>query len=347
MSAEPLTDVERHALAQHRQWALRRDLPSQLGTLLLMAVLVLWKGPQLIGGFDQPVVWWLTVAAGVAVVGVAAWWQVNRLMLLDEALRTGATTLVSGTAHRRRETVRISRQTFQLGAGQMALVRDGETVALTLAGRTGLVLRIDGKSAIDLPGMPRPILPPEAVPEPVGTWRRLWQAWGTTALVVLGLLIVWRLGLVPSLGGETAYVGAEQTEAMDFRRPRVDGQGEVALSRWRGRVVLVNFWATWCPPCRMEIPDLASVHRRYQGQGFEIVGVALDREGADVVRAFAAEHAIPYPVVMGDGELITGYGGIRAVPTSFLIDRQGRLAKKYVGLLTAPRLERDLAALLK
>jgi thiol-disulfide isomerase/thioredoxin len=347
MSAEPLPDSEREALSQHRQWVLRRDLPSQLTTLLLIAAMVLWKGPQLIGGFDQPVVWWLTVAVCVVVVGVATWWQINRLTLLEEALRTGTTTLISGTAHRRRDTIRVSRQSFRLGAGQLALVRDGETVALTLAGRTGQVLRIDGKTAIDLPGMPHPILPPEAVPAPVGIWRRLWQAWGTTALVVAGLLIAWRLGLVPSLGGETAYVGAEQTEAMDFRRPRVDGRGEVQLSQWRGRIVLVNFWATWCPPCRMEIPDLIAVHQRYQGQGVEIVGVALDREGPDVVRAFAAEHGITYPVIMGDGELITGYGGIRAVPTSFLIDRQGRLAKKYIGLLTAPRLERDLAALLK
>lgn len=176
-------------------------------------------------------------------------------------------------------------------------------------------------------------------------WRRFWREWRVTLLVVAALALAWRLGWLPSFGGETTYGAAEQREAADFVRPRVDGQGDVQLSRLRGQVVLLNVWATWCPPCRMEIPDLSALHRRYQGKGFSVVGVSVDREGPEVVRSFAKDHDIPYPVVMGDAELIGAYGGIRAVPTSFLIDRQGRIVKKYVGLLTGPRVERDIAAL--
>jgi cytochrome c biogenesis protein CcmG/thiol:disulfide interchange protein DsbE len=341
---------ERQALIQHRHWLLWRDLPSNLGVLVLLAIAVLLQGRRLLTGLDRPEIWWLSVGLAMAVVVGFFWRQVNRLLLLNEALRTGQTSLVAGLVaigrRRERDWVRVGKHRFRLSAGQVAMLHDGQSADLTLAGRTGHVLRIDGVQAIDLPGMPRPLLPPGMASSP-SVWQRLWQEWGVTALIVVGLLGAWRLGFVPSLGGETAYVPAEQTEAMDFRRPRIDGQGEVQLSHLRGQVVLLNFWATWCPPCRMEIPDLAAVHQRYQAQGFQVIGVAIDREGPEVVRTFAREHQIPYPLVMGDDGLIAGYGGIRAVPTSFLIDRQGRLAKKYVGLLTGPRLERDVTALLQ
>jgi cytochrome c biogenesis protein CcmG/thiol:disulfide interchange protein DsbE len=186
---------------------------------------------------------------------------------------------------------------------------------------------------------------PDTPPRPPKR-RSFWRSWRGTLLFLAGVVVAWRLGFIPSFGGETTFTPAEQVAAMDFKRPQVNGQGDFQLSRLRGQVVLVNVWATWCPPCRMEIPDLSALHRKYAGKGFSVVGVAVDREGPDVVRPFASEHAIPYPVVMGDAELIAGYGGIRAVPTSFLIDKQGRLVKKYVGLLTGPRLERDIVGLL-
>jgi peroxiredoxin len=344
-----LNETERLALQQYRHWILWRDLPSNLVVLVLLAFAVLMQGRRMITGFDRPEVWWLSVGVAVLVVAGYLWLQVNRLLLLREALHTGQTTLVSGTVHvgrrRERDFVKVGRQRFRLTAGQVAMLPHGQTAALTLAGRTGVVLRIDGVQAIDLPGMPEPLLPAGTIPV-VGFWSRLWQGWGLTVMFLVGVLVAWRLGFVPSLGGETSYTGTEQTEAMDFRRPRLDGQGDIQLSQLRGQVVLVNFWATWCPPCRIEIPDLVSVHQRYQDKGFQVIGVAIDREGPDVVQAFAKEHRIPYPLVMADDGMIAGYGGIRAVPTSFLVDRQGRIVKKYVGLLTGPRLERDVAGLL-
>ncbi|MBC7542467.1 MAG: TlpA family protein disulfide reductase [Candidatus Sericytochromatia bacterium] len=187
-------------------------------------------------------------------------------------------------------------------------------------------------------GAPAPVIPPPAKKR---------GGWMVPGGFIAAVGLAWWLGLVPSLGGETAYPSAaEQVVAPDFDRPTVDGVGRVRTADWRGKIVLVNVWATWCPPCRWEIPALASVYRTYRDQGLAVVGVSIDSDGPEKVNAFVQEHAVPYPVVMGDAGLIAAFGGVRAVPTSFLLDRQGRIVKKYVGLLPGPRLERDVNALL-
>ncbi|MFH1877689.1 MAG: redoxin domain-containing protein [Candidatus Omnitrophota bacterium] len=103
------------------------------------------------------------------------------------------------------------------------------------------------------------------------------------------------------------------------------------LSDTKGKVVIVDFWATWCPPCRMEIPHFQSLYEEYKDKGLVVVGVALDRSGLDAVKSFVRENRVTYPVVMGNDDLADAYGGIRGIPTTFVLDREGRIVEKYVG----------------
>ncbi len=118
--------------------------------------------------------------------------------------------------------------------------------------------------------------------------------------------------------------------APDFQLASLTGE-TVQLSDYEGKVVLIDFWATWCAPCRMEVPHLKELYSRYQEDGFEVVGISLDQAGPDVVRRFVAKHEIPYEVVMGNPDVARRYGRVTALPTACLIDRDGRVVKKYVG----------------
>ncbi len=116
------------------------------------------------------------------------------------------------------------------------------------------------------------------------------------------------------------------------------------LSEQRGKVVLINFWATWCPPCREETPVLISLAKDFRARGLSVAGIALDQEGAIVVKEFVAEYKIPYPVLLPvPGSALSR---IQPVPTTLLIDRQGRLAKKYVGAIEEIILREDIEKLL-
>ena len=106
----------------------------------------------------------------------------------------------------------------------------------------------------------------------------------------------------------------------------------VALRDLGNKVVIVDFWATWCPPCREEIPHLNELYSKLKGRGLEIVGVSMDTDGTDGVKDFAREYKIQYPLVMGDEKMAESFGGIIGLPTTIIIDRNGKIAKKYVGL---------------
>jgi thiol-disulfide isomerase/thioredoxin len=122
-----------------------------------------------------------------------------------------------------------------------------------------------------------------------------------------------------------------------FSAQDLDGQA-ISHESWRGKVVIVNFWATWCPPCRAEIPDLIALQDKYRDQ-LQVVGISQDETGAEDVRKFAAEHGINYPIVMSTPELERVFTGIYALPTSFIIDREGRIVQKHVGMLNAETTE--------
>jgi cytochrome c biogenesis protein CcmG/thiol:disulfide interchange protein DsbE len=133
-----------------------------------------------------------------------------------------------------------------------------------------------------------------------------------------------------------APTGPTEVKAPDFELQNVRG-GTVKLSDQRGKVVLLDFWATWCGPCRAGIPHLNDLYGAYNKQGFEIIGVSVDQgraklTGADVVKNFTKGTPIVYPLVMADPTTVRAYGGIRSIPTAFLIDRDGKVRAKWVGL---------------
>jgi thiol-disulfide isomerase/thioredoxin len=129
----------------------------------------------------------------------------------------------------------------------------------------------------------------------------------------------------------------EPAPVAEFTVTDLDGRS-TRSSEWRGKVVLINFWATWCPPCRAEIPDLVELQDKYRDQ-LVIVGVSEDEGGVEQVKRFAAEHDINYPVVMVTPELRKAFPGVSALPTTFVLDRDGRLAKRNVGILRARETE--------
>jgi thiol-disulfide isomerase/thioredoxin len=128
-----------------------------------------------------------------------------------------------------------------------------------------------------------------------------------------------------------------------FTARTLDG-GEVSTASFRGKVVIVNFWATWCGPCRAEIPDLVKLQDKYRDQ-LQIIGVSEDEAPPETVKRFAQEYRLNYPVVMMTPEIEKLYPGIGALPTSFIVDRSARVVQKHVGMLTARTTEYETRSL--
>lgn len=134
-------------------------------------------------------------------------------------------------------------------------------------------------------------------------------------------------------------------QAPNFKLKAQDGK-VIELAKLKGKVVVVNFWATWCGPCRREIPGFMEVYTQYKSKGLEIVGVSLDQEGWEVVKPYLQRTPITYPIVIGDGALAEAYGGIDAIPSTFIIDKNGNIARKHVGYMSKTDFERIIKALL-
>lgn len=120
----------------------------------------------------------------------------------------------------------------------------------------------------------------------------------------------------------------------------------VTLAGYEGKVLLLNIWDTWCPPCRAEIPYFIEFYNEYQSKGFEILGVALGQEGLDKVHGFIQQYGINYPNALATQEVINGFGPINGIPTTFLIDRKGNVSQKYVGMRDKETFRKDIRALL-
>jgi thiol-disulfide isomerase/thioredoxin len=129
-----------------------------------------------------------------------------------------------------------------------------------------------------------------------------------------------------------------------FQLNDLDGK-PVSLAEAKGKVVLLNFWATWCGPCRAEIPDLVDLQKRYAGK-LEIIALATQEDDADQVRRFVLRSGINYRVAMASDDVVREYGGVAALPTSFVIDAQGRVVQKHIGLNDPSLYERELKAML-
>ncbi len=118
------------------------------------------------------------------------------------------------------------------------------------------------------------------------------------------------------------------SKAPEFTLKTLKGE-EISLRDLRGKVVLLNFWATWCPPCKEEMPLFVEVYRKYREKGFEILAVSMDSK-PEPVEKFVREYRFPFPVLMDDGNVSTKYG-VQGLPTSFLIDRDGEVVKVRLG----------------
>jgi thiol-disulfide isomerase/thioredoxin len=148
------------------------------------------------------------------------------------------------------------------------------------------------------------------------------------------VVMVFFVVLITSLSG-CSDNGAKKdaTRASDFTLKDLSGR-EVSLSDFRGKVVLLDFWATWCSPCRASIPHLNGLSRKYRERGLEILGINLDQGDPGPVLAFRRAMKIEYPILSGTPEVMRAYG-INPIPASFLIDRRGNIRAKLIGFNTA------------
>lgn len=161
----------------------------------------------------------------------------------------------------------------------------------------------------------------------------------SSALAICGLLI-----------GCSQTSESARRAAPDFALKDIDGR-EVKLSHYKGKVVLLNFWATSCGPCKLEIPWLMEFERQYKDRGFAVLGVSMDGlytdEGDwDLVKPYVTNKQMNYRVALGNEAVAGLYGGVDALPTTFMVDKNGRIAATHVGLRSKDDLENEIKALL-
>ena len=128
-----------------------------------------------------------------------------------------------------------------------------------------------------------------------------------------------------------------------FTLTDLDGKS-VSLAEFHGKVVVLDFWATWCPPCKREIPDFIDLQKEYGSQGVQIVGIALDEPGK--VQAFARQNGMNYPVLLGSDEVSMRYGRIEGIPTTFIIDKSGKIVDTFEGFRPREAFETEIKKLL-
>jgi thiol-disulfide isomerase/thioredoxin len=132
--------------------------------------------------------------------------------------------------------------------------------------------------------------------------------------------------------------------APDFKVAGLDGK-TFSLSDYHGKIVLLNFWATWCGPCRAEVPDLVELQKRYKDR-LQVVGLVVDDDDQVAIKQFAAKYGINYPIAIASDEVRMQYGGVPALPTSFLVDAEGRVVQKHEGLRDPMLYEVEIRSLL-
>ncbi len=176
----------------------------------------------------------------------------------------------------------------------------------------------------------------------------------TVAVLVAGAWLLDRY--LPAASTGNARTGSPAQPAPNVVFKDLDGK-DVPLSQFKGKVVLVNFWATWCDPCLIEIPWLIEYQKKYASRGFTVIGVAMDEEGKSVVEPWVQKHPFDvnnqkelmnYPIMLGNDPIAGQFGGLLGYPTSVLISRDGKKVKTITGMiLSRDELEKDIETLLQ
>lgn len=161
-------------------------------------------------------------------------------------------------------------------------------------------------------------------------------------IAILAMLASGKFLTRPRQHGPVTLVGdVRGVQAPDFELTSLDGK-RVKLSDYRGKAVLLNFWATWCSPCKVEMPWFVDLQKKYGNDGLVVVGIAMDDTETDKIAQFASEMGVNYPVLLGTDKVSEQYGNVEYLPTSFYIDRQGRIVGKGTGLLGRGEVEENV-----
>ena len=167
-----------------------------------------------------------------------------------------------------------------------------------------------------------------------------------TVCVAAALLALAGCSQDKAAAAEPVKAEKDRKPAPDFTLKDADGKA-VKLSDYKGKVVLLDFFATWCGPCKIEIPWFKEFERQNKDRGFSVLGVAMDDEGWEVVKPFLQQLEVNYRVVIGNDMTAQMYGGVDALPSTFLIDREGRIAAVHVGLSGRKEFEDGIQKLLE
>ena len=146
-------------------------------------------------------------------------------------------------------------------------------------------------------------------------------------------------------GGYSPPIG-ERMRMVDFRLQSLTDNAMIDSSELEGRVLLVTFFATWCPPCIQEIPSLKALQEEYGDKGFSVLAFSLDEGDPEPLHNLIKKYEINYPVLPADLDLTMGFGGVTGIPVTFLVNRQGEIVKKYLGYVGHDPLEEEITALL-
>ena len=168
---------------------------------------------------------------------------------------------------------------------------------------------------------------------------------GLAATVVILAFALGGCSEKPAKANPTVKAEKDRKLAPDFALKDSNG-ATVHLVEYKGKVVLLNFWATWCGPCKIEIPWFLEFEKEYKDRGFAVLGVSMDEDGWQAVKPYIRDAKINYRVLLGNDQVGDLYGGVDSLPTTFLIDREGRVASVHVGLVSKTTYSDEISHLL-
>ena len=162
----------------------------------------------------------------------------------------------------------------------------------------------------------------------------------------LGAVLLTSCSSEPSVVEAAVKAEKDRKPAPEFALKDANGQ-TVKLSDYKGKVVLLDFWATWCGPCKIEIPWFIEFEQTYKDKGFSVVGVSMDEEGWSVVKPYIEQRKVNYRILLGTEQVGQLYGGVDSLPTTYLVDRSGRIASVHVGLSEKDGFQNEITRLLE